>query len=60
MKTALMYDAVNLYSAALKDLHATLPIHQKRFNCEDENPEAWKHGLGIVEYMKVVRYTYTT
>lgn len=54
VKTALMYDAVNLFAAAVKDLHATSQIHQKRFYCEDENPEAWKHGLRIVEYMKVV------
>lgn len=52
-----MYDAVNLFAAAVKDLHATSQIHQKRFYCQEENPEAWKHGLRIVEYMKVVCIT---
>ncbi|GLV43978.1 Kainate-type ionotropic glutamate receptor subunit 1D [Carabus blaptoides fortunei] len=52
LKTALLYDAVHLFAATVKGLHADSPITAHRCNCENYTTK-WEDGLRIAEFMKI-------
>lgn len=47
-----MYDAVNLLTATLPELHTTQAVITEPFNCEEI--KKWEQGLRVASYMKVV------
>ncbi|XP_013785227.2 glutamate receptor ionotropic, kainate 2-like, partial [Limulus polyphemus] len=50
--TALIYDAVTLFSRALHDLDLSHAINIQNLSCE--NREYWSQGNSIISYMKVL------
>lgn len=53
-KTALMYDAVNFFAAALHGLVAKQTMGPARIKCDDIKP--WIHGYSLINYMRVVSF----
>lgn len=51
-ETALMYDAVHLFSKALHDLDTSQQIDIHPLSCESQN--TWPHGYSLINYMKIV------
>ncbi|XP_045449891.1 glutamate receptor ionotropic, kainate 2 [Melitaea cinxia] len=51
-ETALMYDAVHLFSKALHDLDTSQQIDVRPLSCEAE--DTWPHGYSLINYMKIV------
>eukprot|EP00095_Tigriopus_kingsejongensis_P005732 maker-scaffold28_size608977-snap-gene-0.9 protein:Tk05732 transcript:maker-scaffold28_size608977-snap-gene-0.9-mRNA-1 annotation:"glutamate receptor kainate 2-like isoform x4" len=51
-ETALVYDAVQLFSRALTDLDRSQELSQVSLNCD--GPGTWQYGNSLVNYMKLV------
>ncbi|XP_055852888.1 glutamate receptor ionotropic, kainate 2 [Episyrphus balteatus] len=51
-ETALMYDAVHLFSKALHDLDTSQQIDIQPISCDGQN--TWQHGFSLINYMKIV------
>lgn len=47
-----MYDAVNLLTATLPELHTTQPVVTEPLSCDQI--KKWEQGLRVAAYMKVV------
>ncbi|XP_055382987.1 glutamate receptor ionotropic, kainate 2 [Condylostylus longicornis] len=51
-ETALIFDAVHLFSKALHDLDTSQQIDIQPLSCENQN--TWPHGFSLINYMKIV------
>ena len=51
-ETALIYDAVHLFSKALHDLDTSQQIDIHPLSCDSQN--TWPHGYSLINYMKIV------
>jgi len=51
-ETALMYDAVHLFTEALHALDSSQRIDIKPLSCD--NVDTWPHGYSLINYMRVV------
>ncbi|XP_076044322.1 glutamate receptor ionotropic, kainate 2-like [Oratosquilla oratoria] len=52
-ETALMYDAVHLFTKAIQDLDNSTDVQITALVCEGE--DAWVYGNSIINYMKLVK-----
>lgn len=53
-QSALLYDAVKLFSLALQELDQSQAIDVTSVNCENELP--WTHGSSVVNYMRPITF----
>lgn len=53
-QSALLYDAVKLFSLALQELDQSQAIDVSAVNCENEVP--WTHGSSVINYMRPVTF----
>ncbi|TRY76305.1 hypothetical protein TCAL_06372 [Tigriopus californicus] len=51
-ETALIFDAVHLFSRALTDLDRSQELSQVSLNCD--GPGTWQYGNSLINYMKMV------
>ena len=56
-ETALIYDAVRLFSKALHELDLSQNIDISPLSCDGQY--TWKHGNSLVNFMKLVTVTVT-
>ena len=57
-QTALIYDAVKLFSLGLQELDQSQSIEINPINCESE--DAWSHGSSVLNYMRPISFKGTT
>lgn len=51
-ESIVVHDAVKIFATALREMHSEDEVITQHMSCQQ--PSEWRHGLRIVEYMKMV------